>query len=359
MKIREYQTEVSMTQNELRLRQLTNQYLLTKADKRTVLRDLNGVQAQFMTNALHAMTIRCSDYTPETAADGLVKNWTIRGTVHVFHESDLSLYKHCNNGADYRKNEWHGYHNRFTGEVMLSPERQAYLSEVILDSLKNGSRTRDELKQICRDNGMTPPEEECMFDQWGGGIRDLCERGFMNYVVQEKKAYTLSPPFDPIPESEAMLEIARRYFTNLAPATIHDAMYYFHTTKEQVKIWLNQLPVTSAECEGMTYYWIGNGKSYDTPIPDCIFLAGFDQLLLAYQKTESLYLPQEHLRKIFNLAGIVNPAVLLHGRIAGRWQKKGNRLNLMMFESVSPEDRRIIEREAERLWNSLRKIEWM
>ena len=136
-------------------------------------------------------------------------------------------------------------------------------------------------------------------------------------------------------------------------------MYYFHTTREQVIIWLNQLPVTSAECEGRTYYWIDNGKPYDKPVPDCIFLAGFDQLLLAYQKTESLYLPQEHLRKIFNLAGIVNPAVLLHGRIAGRWQKKENRLNLMMFESVSPEDRRIIEREAERLWNGLRKIEWM
>ena len=198
-----------------------------------------------------------------------------------------------------------------------------------------------------------------MFDQWGGGIRDLCERGFMNYVVQEKKAYTLSPPFTPIPEDEANLEIARRYFTNLAPATVHDAMYYFHTTREQVKIWLNRLPVTSAECGGRTYYWIDNGRTYDKPIPDCIFLAGFDQLMLAYQKTESLYLPQEHLRKIFNLAGIVNPAVLLHGRIAGRWQKKGSRLNLMMFRDIPPDNRRIIEREAERLWPDIRKIEWM
>lgn len=348
-----------MTESELRLRQLTNQYLIAQADKRTVLRDLNGFQAQFMTNALHSMKLRCSDYTAETAADGLVKNWSIRGTVHIFRESDLALYKHCRNGIDYRRNEWQGYHNRFTGERMLTPERQAYLSDLILESLKTGSRTRDELKQLCRDSGMTPAEEECMFDQWGGGIRDLCERGFMNYVVQEKKAYTLSPPFTPIPEEEAVLEIARRYFTNLAPATIHDAMYYFHTTKEQVKTWLNQLPVTSAECGGRTYYWIENGKSYDQPVPGCIFLAGFDQFLLAYQKNESLCLPQEHLRKIFSLAGIVNPAVLLHGRIAGRWQKKGNRLNLMMFGDISADDRRILEREAERLWEDIRKIEWM
>ena len=348
-----------MTETELKIRQLTNQYLITPADKQTVLRDLNGVQAQFMGNALHSMKIRCTDYSPETAADGVVKNWTIRGTVHVFAESDLPLFKHCGSGRTYRRNEWNGYHNRFTGEIMLTPERQKYLSDVILASLAEGIRTRDELKILCREHGMTETEEECMFDPWGGGIRDLCERGFLNYVVQEKKAYCLCPPFAPFPEEEANLEIARRYFTNIAPATIRDAMYYFHTTKEQVKTWLAQLPVQPAECGGKTYYYINNGKSYDHPVPDCIFLAGFDQLMLGYQKTESLYLPQEHLRKIFNLAGIVNPSILLRGTVAGRWQKKNRRLNLMMFGDVTADDRRIVEREAERLWNDIGSIVWM
>ena len=206
---------------------------------------------------------------------------------------------------------------------------------------------------------MTQPEEDCMFDQWGGGIRDLCERGFMNYVVQEKKAYGLCPPFTPIPEEEAKLEIARRYFTNIAPATIHDAMYYFHATREQVKTWLSLLPVQSSECGGRTYYYIDSGKNYAEAVPDCIFLAGFDQLMLGYQKAESLYLPQEHLRKIFNLAGIVNPAILLHGKVAGRWQKKNTRLNLIMFETVSEKNRRVITAEAECLWNDIKKIEWL
>ena len=40
-----------MTLEELKIRQLTNQYLLAPADKLTVMRDLCGVQAQFMTNA--------------------------------------------------------------------------------------------------------------------------------------------------------------------------------------------------------------------------------------------------------------------------------------------------------------------
>ena len=48
-----------------------------------------------------------------------------------------------------------------------------------------------------------------MFESWGGGIRELCERGFMHYVVREKKAYIASPEFKPMPEEEAKLEIAR------------------------------------------------------------------------------------------------------------------------------------------------------
>ena len=115
-----------MTEYELKVRQLTNQYLITPGKKQTVLRDLNGFQAQFMINALHSMKIRCTDYTPETAAEGLVKNWTVRGTVHVFAESDLALYKHCENGRTYRLNQWHGYRSQYTGEIMLSPERQSY-----------------------------------------------------------------------------------------------------------------------------------------------------------------------------------------------------------------------------------------
>lgn len=38
----------NMTLEELKIRQLTNQYLLAPADKLTVMRDLCGVQAQFI-----------------------------------------------------------------------------------------------------------------------------------------------------------------------------------------------------------------------------------------------------------------------------------------------------------------------
>ena len=346
-----------MTVEELKIRQLTNQYLIAPGEKETVVRDLCGVQSQFLGNAIHSLKIRCHDFDEETVKDGLVKNWTIRSTVHVFSEKDLPLFIRCNNGEDYRKNEWKGYtfwNQRDKGA--LSPERQTYLSDVILVALENGSKTREELKMICREKGMTYPEETCMFEPWGGGICELCKRGFMQYVVQEKKLYCLSPVFTPMQDEEARLEIARRYFTNFGPATIHDAMYFLGAKQAEVKKWLSLLPVESTVVEGKTYFYIENGKSYDEAIPKCIFLAGFDQLMLGYQKKESLYLPPEHLRGIFNLAGIVMPPILLDGRVVGRWKKKNAKLIVTLFEPLRTNDKEVIVVHGEALWHDLKKI---
>ena len=346
-----------MTLEELKIRQLTNQHLITPSKKMTVIRDLCGVQAQFMPNAMHSLKIRCNDYDEQTVANGLVKNWSVRGTIHVFAESDLPLFVRCNNGESYRKNEWKGYAfwNR-NDKWALTPERQKHFSNIIISLVSKRACTRDELKEICREHGMTEIEESAMFDSWGGGIRELCERGFMNYVVQEKKAYIASPEFVPIPEEEAKFEIARRYFTNMGPATIHDAVYYTGAKQAEVKNWLNLLPVQSLDCEGKTYYYIPNGKSYDKEIPPCIFLAGFDQLMLGYQKKESIYLPQAHLRGIFNLAGIVMPAILLNGKVVGKWKKKSSALTLTFFEPISDKEKNIINNQAEQLWLNLKKI---
>ena len=346
-----------MTLEEIKTRQMTNQHLVTHADKLTVIRDLCGIQAQFLSNAMHSLKIRCENYDESSFQNGLVKNWTVRGTVHVFAEEDLPLFIHCRNGEDYRRKEWNGYtYPDQQDQWTLTPKRQEYFSEVILTSLKEGPHTREELKALCRERGMTSLEEASLFDQWGGGIRDLCERGFIHYVVQEKKAFCLSPAFTPIPEEEANLEIARRYFTNIAPATIHDAMYYFHATAAQVKNWLARLPVTSTECGGKTYYYIENGKSYTREIPKCVFLAGFDQLMLGYEKKESLYLEPENRRRIFNLAGIVSPSILWNGQVIGKWRKKNRTLSLEFFSPVRPTDLALIKGTAEALWNDLSKI---
>ena len=337
-----------MTAREIRLRRMAGQHLLHRTDKMTVVRDLCGVQAQYLSNAVHSLKIRC---LPDESFlyHGLVKNWTVRGTVHVLREEDLPLFV---TRELYRSEDWSipCFWNQ-RPDWALTPARQGELSRWILSSLKNGVRTRDELKELCRENGMTEAEESSMFHPWGGGIRQLCERGFLHGLVSEEKAYCLTREFIPLSAEDAGLELARRYFTHMGPATIHDAMYFFGTTAAQVKKWLGDLPVVETVCEGRRYYYMETGGIPEENIPRCMFLAGFDQLMLGYEKKESLFLAGEHLHRIFNLAGIVMPAVLLDGTVAGRWKKSGQKLKVEMFSSPAADVRDIIRESAEVLWS--------
>ena len=76
-------------------------------------------------------------------------------------------------------------------------------------------------------------------------------------------------------------------------------------------------------------------------------------VVVGYQKTESLYLPGEYLRGIFNLGGIVMPAILLDGRVVGRWKKKGGKVELTLFAPLGRHDREKINGAARELWPGL------
>ena len=335
-----------MTLEEIKLRQLTNQYLVAPGEKLTVVRDLCGVQAQFMKNALHALRIRCSDFSQETVADGLVKNWTIRGTVHVFAEKDLSLFLH-------ESNKPHRPKDTLGADECISAQRKQFFADLILNKVGSGITERQELKEVCFAAGMTEREAESVFDPWGGTIRALCESGKLCHQVGAKKCFQIAPDFTPMEQQAAEVEMARRYFLHYGPATIKDAAYYFGTTQTIVREWLKKLPVEQFFCEGKTFFYIDSGMHYEKTPPECIFLAGFDPLMLGYQKQESLYLPQEHLRGIFNLAGIVMPAVLLRGRVVGRWKQQKKKLEVTLFEEISKADQNLLEETANGLWSGI------
>jgi len=332
-----------MTLEEIKLRRLAGQHLLTPADTQTVVKDLCGVQAQFLSPALHGLSIRCT----EVNTDGLIKSWTNRGTMHLFSADDLPLFLHEGRTHFLRPVD------TLESDAYISADRKAYFADLIVDAVSQGIDEREALKAVCEKAGMTENESQSLFDPWGGIIRALCEAGRICHKVQEKKAYQLCPAFAPMTEEPARIELARRYFTHFGPATIKDAAYFFGTTQTKVKSWLKQLPVIESSLDGKSYFYIANGVPAGE-LPKWLFLAGFDQLMLGYEKTESLFLPKEHMRDIFNLAGIVRPAILVNGTVVGWWNLKNRKLKITLF---SPADQHLIERTATALWNDLKRIE--
>ena len=332
-----------MTLEEIKLRRLTGQHLLVPSNTQTVVKDLCGVQAQFLSHSLHGLSIRCN----EVSTDGLIKSWTNRGTMHLFSVDDLPLFLHEGRTHFLRPVD------TLESDAYISADRKAYFANLIVDTVSQGIEEREALKAVCEKAGMTDSESQSLFDPWGGTIRALCEAGRICHKVQEKKAYQLCPAFEPMAEEPARIELARRYFTHFGPATVKDAAYFFDTTQTKVKSWLKQLPVRETTVDYKSYYYIDHGLPADG-LPTCLFLAGFDQLMLGYEKTESLFLPREHMRDIFNLAGIVRPAILVNGVVVGWWNLKNRKLKVTLF---SPADQKLILDAAAAMWSDLKEIE--
>ena len=346
-----------MEREELLLRRLKGQYLLSPGENPS--RDLCGLQTQCLRNAVHALRIR----TEALSVSGLVKTWTLRGTVHLIPEADLPLYiRHCGTAEDVCHSGWYQW---TAGRCQANPPaREIELARMTVEAIAQGIDTRDELRCHLRICGMTEQEEARVFNPWGGMIAELANIGAIAFQVNmlydlrpdETKRYRLLEPFVPMEESAVRMELARRYFTHYGPATLRDAAYFFHWTQSEVKALLQQLPVHSADCEGRTYFWIGEEEELPT-MPEVRLLAGFDPLMLGYRKEDNPFLPQEHLRGIVNLAGIVNPAILLRGRVIGKWKEKNGKAEFTAFESICEADKRRIETEMERYY-PIKKVIW-
>ena len=146
-----------MTLEEIKLRRLAGQHLLAPTDTQTVVKDLCGIQAQFLSHTLHGLSIRCN----EIRTDSLVKSWTIRGTMHLFSADDLPLFLHEGRTHFLRPVD------TLESDAYINADRKAYFADLIVDAVAQGIDERDLLKAICEKAGMTEEESKSLFDPWG------------------------------------------------------------------------------------------------------------------------------------------------------------------------------------------------
>ncbi len=333
---------MEVTAKELKQWRLWAQFLTQTATAAEVAGGLCGIQAQYAANAIHALRIRSE--SPDMT--GLVKSWTLRGTLHLFPAKDLSLYlpEGRMDFFDTPYGQW-----RYGHGCAVSKERMGFFADVVQEALSDKPITREELKIICRERGMTADEEPWVFDGWGGVIRMLAEGGHLCLSAAENRAYIRCAAFTPIGVEQARLELLRRHLTHYGPVTLHDMMYFFRWPQRELKKLLSGLPAKTLTCDGRTYYFIEEPDSLP-PLPRCVFLAGFDPVLLGYEKKESSFLPPEHLKKVFNNTGIVFPTILLDGTVAGKWKEDGKHINLTPFENWNKSQQAAIQKTAKALW---------
>jgi hypothetical protein len=153
--------------------------------------------------------------------------------------------------------------------------------------------------------------------------------------------------------------LLRRYFKAFGPATMDDCAYFTGWKKREIQgvIEKYDIRLKSILCENREYLYTDSLP--DTgEIPECLFLAGFDQLLMGY-RDRSRVMDERHKRDVTTNTGIVHPTILLDGRIQAKWKKNGAKLTVTPFRDISQKNRRRIARYAKELFGGeIREVDF-
>lgn len=324
-----------MDADQLKLLRLENQYLLCGADAEEVVSGMIGLQAQYGANALHALQIRSGK---GTGAARCVKTWTLRGTLHLHAVRDLPM-------ALYKGSETAFGQMAYTHESVDRAKVEKFRC-LILNALSEGGRTRAELRELCGGQGMTQTEADIVFHAWGGLFRAMAEHGEIAYTQEGNRVFVRLSPFEPMEKNAALLEMARRYVSHYGPVTLRDAQTFFGMPQRIVKPYLEAAANERFVVGKSEYYAAGTDTAEGADLPDVIFLAGFDPLLMGYRKTENPFLPEELVKSVYNNTGIVFPAVLLDGSVSALWKRTEKGVQITPLNKIGARAKKKIERKA-------------
>jgi hypothetical protein len=332
----------------LLLASLNNQHLLEKAPCGAVVSELCGLQAQFANNPKHALRVRGSDFSEAAWEEGLVKIWAFRGTLHTVPQSEIGVFLSARGVPD----DWHSGWN-------LKTDRMEYWSKFLLENIASGISGREALKEKCREKGMSQEEAQNVFHGWGGLIYEMNQRGMIAYVPGSAKDFVLCGKVEWMDRDGARAVLLRRYFKAFGPATMDDCAYFTGWKKREIQdvIEKHDVRLKSVLC-GNREYFFADSLPDRGEIPGCLFLAGFDQLLMGY-RDRSRMMDERYKRDVTTNTGIVHPTILLDGRIQAKWKKNGAKLTVTPFCKLSQKNRHRIARYAKELFGGeIREIDF-
>jgi hypothetical protein len=165
---------------------------------------------------------------------------------------------------------------------------------------------------------------------------------------------------------EARAWLVRRYLAAFGPATLDDIQWWTGFSKGEIGEALETLKPATVEVaiEGLGdgYLMLAEDARRlrdfarpDVPstssgqAPYVFLLPGLDPYIMGYRDRRR-FLASEHRAKVLDRAGNAMPTVWVNGRVVGAWgQRKDGSVVCGFFESVSEEERGLLEGEVQRL----------
>jgi len=328
---------------------LDAQGLLKRAPRRSrlaVARRLVALQAQipstpFLSLAARVDGLAAKDFDRElNERKTLLRVWCLRLTLHVIATEDLPLV--------YAAVMHDGYERvlsmlrRIDG---LTPKEIRAAERATLRALEKGPLTRSEIRE------RIPWFRVKTY--WGREIRCLAQKGLVVHAGRRggEALFDLRERWAPrsrvggFTVREARRELLLRYLAAYGSGTPADFAYWTGLRVRDVLEAFKDAMGSLREEDGL-FVRRKDAGGLRGPLPER-FLPRFDTLLLGH-KAKGRYLDARHYKKVFKPAAVVDPVVLVGGRVAGTWTYEEPR-RWRPFGPVPGPARARLRRESERL----------
>jgi hypothetical protein len=321
-----------------------------------VVRAMSGAHAQILAAGELSVALRVADATRETVqqADGLVKTFGPRGTVHLLPLDDLPL--------------WTGALSALPRtpaplQLRMTPEQTADVITAIGAALAEDDLTVDELSdEVVRRTGPwagdpVMPAFQGNWPRWRQAISEAANAGVLCYGPNRGRNTTYSnphrfKPFKPLPGERALTELLHRYLHAYGPATPQHFARWLKTTPTFVKPYFEDLP--QVELAGQTA-WLAPGDDdfSDDTAEGVRLLPYFDAYGVGSHPRDLLFPGKAFERALARGQAGNYPLLLVDGIVAGVWhQKKAGRTLHVTVETIKTLNRRrrkLLDAEVDRL----------
>ena len=330
---------------------------------------LCGLHAQVLSSAELTLWARVADLRRDDVSrwlwqdKALVKQWAMRGTLHLLPAAELGLWHGAlGTYAHWLKPSW------FKGFGTSREEMEALIAAVSA-ALAGRCLTRE---QLAGELG-----EERLTESWGAYLKPVAFRGQLCFGPDAGRNVTftrpdtwLGAPVEPWDGEAALDEVARRFLRAYAPATADDFRRWWAISEPQARRRLQRLDVAEVSVGGERAYVLAqDAEALAAAEPDDTvrLLPGFDPWVIGATRHSDRLMPDPAFRdRVHRPQGWVSPVITAGGRIVGTWrhERRGATLRVALAPFGAPDDavRAGAEAEAARLATFLeapeRDLDW-
>ena len=314
-----------------------------------LVRALGAVQAQDLAGAKWAVALRLGDVTEGTiekalAAGMILRTHAMRMTWQFVHPADVRPLVALFAPRLFRKAR------RRHADLGLGTATFRRSRRVLERALAGGAhRTREELAAALGGAGISTSEQRLSHLLAAAELEGLLVSGAPQ---GRKQTFALLDDRVPTPRrapglTDTIAGLALRYFRTRGPATLGDFAWWSGLTLAETRPALEALGsrLVSEEHGGRTLWSAADASRVAPAPPAAVLLPPFDEFLVAYRNRADA-LATVDASRVNAGGGLLNPCVLLRGRVAGTWRReigrRGMAIEIRPFRALTGSEERVI-----------------